>query len=239
MNNLPPVITVDGPSGSGKGVLSKKLANVLQWNLLDSGIIYRVLALIALNSKIDVGNEIALANIASNIKINFVKKLDRYLVFFNKKEITQDIYKESIGNFASIIATLPKVREALLKYQRKFCTFPGLIADGRDMGTVIFPHAVLKIFLYASLEERKKRKLHTLKNIFFNVNCEKQYWILRMMQERDNRDCNRMIAPLLPADNALILDSTNLSQEETSIKVFAYIKKNLLLPSELLYKIHS
>lgn len=237
MNNLPPVITIDGLSGTGKGVLSKKLANIFGWNLLDSGIIYRVLALIALNNKIDINNELKLAELANTIKINFVNKLNSFLVFLNNQEITQDVYTEHIGNVASKIALFPKVRITLLEYQRTFRIFPGLIADGRDMGTIVFPNAVLKIFLYASFEERKRRKLYQLQKKFFNVNFNCS--TVQMIKERDKRDYNRKLAPLFPAANALVLDSTHLSQKEIKVKVCTYIKENLLFPSEILCKIHS
>lgn len=237
MNNLPSVITIDGPSGTGKGVLSKNLANIFGWNLLDSGIIYRVLALIALNNKIDINNELELAKLANTIKINFVNKVNDFLVFLNNEEITQDVYTEYIGNVASKIALFPKIRTILLEYQRTFRVFPGLIADGRDMGTIVFPNAVLKIFLYASFEERKRRRLYQLQKKFFNVNFN--YSTVQMIKERDKRDYNRKLAPLFPAANALVLDSTHLSQKEIKVKVCTYIKENLLLPSEILCKIHS
>lgn len=239
MNNFPPVITIDGPSGSGKGALSKKLANILGWNLLDSGIIYRVLALIALHNKIDINNEIELVKLANNlIRINFINRLNRFLIFSHNKVIIQEIYTEFIGNIASKIAVFPKVRATLLEYQRTFCMFPGLIADGRDMGTIVFPNAVLKVFLYASTEERQRRRLYQLQRKFFNVEFE-HLKIKKIIKERDNRDYTRTLAPLLPAVDALVLDSTHLSRKEIRVKVFTYIKENLLLPSKNLCNIRS
>lgn len=238
MNCFPPVITIDGPSGSGKGTLSKKLASILRWNTLDSGMIYRILALIALNNHIDISNEMKLVEIANSVKINFINKLNKFLIFYDNLEITQDIYTEVIGNVASKIAIFPKVREVLLEYQRSFCVFPGLVADGRDMGTVIFPNAVLKVFLNASVTVREQRRLLQLKNKFCNVTNVK-FLILKNIRERDERDYNRKLAPLLPAVDALVLDSTYLSPEEITVKVFSYIKNNMLLPSDVLYNIHS
>lgn len=239
MNNFPPVITIDGPSGSGKGILSKKLASILGWNLLDSGIIYRMLALKVVNNKIDINNEFQLAKLAYTIKINFVNKLNKFSILFNNQEITQDVYTEFIGNVASKIAIFPKVRKILLEYQRTFCVFPGLIADGRDMGTVVFPDAILKVFLYASLEERKRRRLYQSQKKFFNVNLKFSKSMHNMIKERDQRDCTRALAPLFPAVDALVLDSTHLSPTEIRVKIFTYIKENLLLPSEFLRNIHS
>lgn len=233
VNNFFPIITIDGPSGSGKSTLSRKLANILGWNILDSGIIYRLLALMALNNHIDINNENKLVDLAKTIKVNFINKIDRCLILFNHKEITQNVYTEFVGNIASKIAIFPKVREVLLEYQRTFSVSPGLVADGRDMGTVVFPNAILKIFLYASLEIRKRRRLYQLQKQFFNVNFE--HFMVKIIQERDKRDCFRMLSPLLPADDALVLDSTYFSQEDIRMKVMTYIKKNLLLPSEILY----
>lgn len=233
MNNLLPIITIDGPSGSGKSTLSKKLASLLGWNVLDSGIIYRSLALMALNNQIDINDESKLEDFANTIKITFINKLGKFLVFFKNIEITQDVCTEIIGDVASKIAVFPKVREILLEYQRTFCVFPGLVADGRDMGTVVFPNAILKVFLYASLEKRRNRKLHQLQQKFSSVNFK--FSMLKKIQERDKRDYSRAVAPLFPAVDALILDSTYLSQEEVKVKVFTYIKKNLLLPSKILY----
>ncbi|URJ24888.1 (d)CMP kinase [Candidatus Blochmannia ocreatus (nom. nud.)] len=233
MSDVFPVITIDGPSGSGKGTLSRKLAKILGWNLLDSGIIYRVLALIMLIYKVDINYEEKILELIKVIKINFVKSYDSFIILFNGIRVTQDIYTETIGNYASKIAALSTVRKNLLIYQRAFCKWPGLVADGRDMGTVVFPNALLKIFLYASCEEREKRRLYQLKEKKNSVNYKE---FLSHIRERDDRDFNRRLAPLVPAIDALVLDSTYLSEEEVNSIVLMHIKESIMvLPPRVLY----
>ncbi|ADV33777.1 cytidylate kinase [Candidatus Blochmanniella vafra str. BVAF] len=220
--NIIPVITIDGPSGVGKGTLSRRLSNILGWNLLDSGIIYRILASIALDNNIDTNNEIKLIMLIPLIKIDFLRKNNRFIVLLNKKEIDKNIYTEIIGNLASKIAIFPKLRASLLRYQRKFCIWPGLVADGRDMGTIVFPNAMVKIFLYASERKREQRRLDQLQKTNFNVNFN---CLLSQIRERDNRDYTRKIAPLIPSVDALMLDSTDLSENEVTNKVLTYMKQ--------------
>nr|WP_159715426.1 (d)CMP kinase [Blochmannia endosymbiont of Camponotus nipponensis] len=224
MDNIFPVITIDGPSGVGKGTLSKGLAKILGWNLLDSGIIYRVLASVVLENKININHEEKVAVLTETIQITFINSKNNFIISFNGKKIKKDIYTETIGNCASKIATFSQVRKNLLRYQRTFCKCPGLIADGRDMGTVVFPNAKLKIFLYASFKERERRRLHQLQKKKLNVNFE---LLLSQIRERDERDYTRRSAPLTPAFGSLILDSTYLSAEEVKSKVLMYIRESM------------
>lgn len=225
MNKIFPVITIDGPSGVGKGTLSRGLAKIFRWNLLDSGIIYRVLALAALKNKINLNCEEKIAVFAEDIRIGFIKRENNIFVLFDGKEIKKDIYTETIGNYASKIAAFSKVRRNLLKYQRAFCQYPGLIADGRDMGTVVFPNAELKIFLYASFKERERRRVHQLQKKKIDVNFK---LLLSQIRERDERDYKRKSAPLTPAIGSLMLDSTHLSAEEVQSKVLTHIRESLV-----------
>lgn len=234
MGNIFPVITIDGPSGAGKGTLSRTLSKILGWNLLDSGVIYRVLALVALKNKINIHREEKVAALAEKIQISFTNRKNSFFVLCNGKEIKEDIYTETIGNYASKIAAFPQVRQNLLAYQRTFRQCPGLIADGRDMGTVVFPNAELKIFVYASFDERKRRRLHQLRKKNFNVNLK---FLLSQIKERDERDYNRKLAPLTPAIDSLILDSTHLSEEEVKSKVLVYIRESLVFFPRILYNI--
>lgn len=224
MNKVIPVITIDGPSGSGKGTLSRKLANDFGWNLLDSGIIYRILAKKALLEKIDINNEKQLLILISNMKIDFINIKNEFFIFCNNQKINNNIYTEFIGNFASRIAMSPNIRQSLLVYQRKYCVSPGLIADGRDMGTIVFPNAIIKFFLYATYTVRKRRRLKQLRKINFNIKIED---LVSQIKERNERDYARKIAPLIPAADALVLNSTELSEIEVINKMKIYIKKKL------------
>ncbi|HGJ5875233.1 MAG TPA: (d)CMP kinase [Arsenophonus sp.] len=223
---LPPVITVDGPSGAGKGTLCQALANKLGWQLLDSGAIYRVLALAALHHHVDIKSEEALVPLAANLDVRFEPREKELVVMLEGEDVSNEIRTEVIGNTASLAATFPRVREALLRRQRAFRTKPGLIADGRDMGTVVFPDAPVKIFLDASAEERTRRRMQQLQEKGFDV---KLRGLLIDVKERDYRDSNRVIAPLVPAKDALILDSTKLSIEGVIEQVLTYVKKKQIL----------
>lgn len=220
---LPPVITVDGPSGAGKGTLCQALANKLGWQLLDSGAIYRVLALAALHHHVDIQSEEALVPLAANLDVRFEPSEKELAVMLEGEDVSNEIRSEIVGNTASLTATFPRVREALLRRQRAFRTKPGLIADGRDMGTVVFPDAPVKIFLDATPEERAHRRLQQLQEKGFDVKLSD---LLVDIKERDYRDRNRLIAPLVPAKDALILDSTKLSIEEVIKQALAYVKKS-------------
>ncbi|UTH29882.1 (d)CMP kinase [Ectopseudomonas hydrolytica] len=202
-----PVITVDGPSGSGKGTLCALLAKQLGWNLLDSGALYRLLAFAAGNHGIDLTNEEALKQLAAHLDVQFIDKR----IVLEGEEVTDAIRNEQVGAGASMVASLPVVREALLQRQRAFQEEPGLVADGRDMGTVVFPDAPLKVFLTASAEERARRRYLQLKAKGDDVNLAS---LLDEIRARDERDTQRAVAPLKPAADAILLDSTELSIEQ-------------------------
>ncbi|MGL9760333.1 MAG: (d)CMP kinase [Symbiopectobacterium sp.] len=217
-----PVITVDGPSGAGKGTLCKALAETLQWNLLDSGAIYRVLALAALHHQIDIGSEEALVSLASHLDVRFIAEGGQLKVILEGKDVSNEIRNEMVGNTASRAAVFPHVREVLLCRQRAFREAPGLVADGRDMGTVVFPDASVKIFLDVSAEERAQRRMLELQEKGFNVNFER---LLSEIKERDARDRNRPVAPLISAANALVLDSTDMFIDDVIAKSLIYVRK--------------
>ncbi|CDL82634.1 (d)CMP kinase [Xenorhabdus szentirmaii] len=228
MAAIAPVITVDGPSGAGKGTLCQALAEALGWQLLDSGAIYRVLALAAIHHQVDIQSEDALVPLAANLDVRFVPENGKLRVILEGEDVSNEIRTETVGNTASQTATFPRVREALLRRQRAFRLVPGLIADGRDMGTVVFPDAPVKIFLDASAQERARRRMLQLQDNGFSVNFEN---LLSEIQERDFRDRNRTVAPLVPAQDALILDSTSMSIEEVIDKALTYAKNTLEIPA--------
>lgn len=208
-----PVITIDGPSGSGKGTVAALLAAKLGWNFLDSGALYRLLAFAARNHGVDLTNEEALKLLAAHLDVQFgaSKGGDGMHIVLEGEDVTQAIRNEQVGAGASQVAALPVVREALLQRQMAFREPPGLVADGRDMGTVVFPDAPLKIFLTASAEERARRRYLQLKDKGDDVNLAS---LLDEIRARDERDTGREVAPLKPADDAVQLDSTHLSIEQ-------------------------
>ncbi|MDG6469410.1 (d)CMP kinase [Glaesserella parasuis] len=218
------VITVDGPSGAGKGTLCHALAEKLGFDFLDSGAIYRVLALAAVKQGIAFENETALAQLGRNLNVKFVPENNEIQVILDGENVGDQIRTAQAGQNASKIAVYPQVREALLQRQRDFRSPKGLIADGRDMGTVVFPEAEIKFFLDASAEERTKRRVKQLQEKGFNANFDE---ILAEIKERDFRDRNRPVAPLVPAKDAMILDSTHLSIEEVIQQALDYIAQKL------------
>ncbi len=213
MHNNIPVIAVDGPSGSGKGTLSRIISERLGWGLLDSGAMYRLLALDCLKNNLDLQNEVAVAKLAAEMAIEFknCKESQEIKVFLDNEDVTLQLRTEETGNAASKVAAIPSARAALLQKQRDFACAPGLVADGRDMGTVVFPNAKLKVFLTASAQERAKRRYNQLKQNGFDVNL---HALLKEIEERDERDMNRTSAPLKPADDALIIDSSSMTIDE-------------------------
>lgn len=204
----PPVITIDGPSGVGKGTVSRLLADELGWRVLDSGALYRLLALAAASRGVDPEDEAALFALGRELDCEFLRGKDRERVLLNGFDVTTEIRSETCGNNASRLARLPGVREALLDRQRDFRRFPGLVADGRDMGSHVFPDAELKIFLTASPHERAGRRHKQLKAQGADVNLPS---LLAEVNERDRRDRERTLSPLGPADDAVLIDTTDLT----------------------------
>ncbi|MCH8845385.1 MAG: (d)CMP kinase [Proteobacteria bacterium] len=221
-----PVITVDGPSGTGKGTVCSHLANWLGWNFLDSGALYRVLAVAAEKYDLARDNEPGIAELAESLDVVFDRPQPGkdVTVIFEGNDISQQIRTEECGNSASQIATLSEVRSALLERQRKFRQKPGLVADGRDMGTVVFADAPLKIYLIASAAERAKRRYKQLKQKGFSVNLPR---LTADIAERDTRDSQRTISPLKPADDAIVVDTTTLEISTVILKIEKLVRETL------------
>ena len=216
------VITIDGPGGSGKGTIAGLLAERLGWRLLDSGALYRLLAFAARNHGIELDNEPALKTLAAHLDVQFIAREGGQRIILEGEEVTDLIRTEQVGEGASRVAALPCVREALLQRQRDFLEAPGLVADGRDMGTVVFPHAPLKVFLTAGAEERARRRFLQLKAKGENVNLAS---LLEEILARDERDTRRSVAPLKPADDAMVLDSTELSIKQVLDCILSEVAK--------------
>ncbi len=216
-----PVLTIDGPSGSGKGTLAQRMAEKLGWHYLDSGALYRVLAQAALLAEIDLADEIALAKIAANLPVTFQIAQDTLTVLLNGQDVSLLIRSEQAGNAASKVAAIPSVRTALLQRQRDFRQAPGLVTDGRDMGTVVFPDAPYKVYLTASAEVRASRRYKQLKEKGIDSNLAD---LIVEITERDERDQQREVAPLRPAADAIILDSTALGIDTVFQRVSELIR---------------
>jgi cytidylate kinase len=221
MEQTTPVITIDGPSGAGKGTVCRLLAQKLGWEILDSGAIYRVLALASIHHQIEPTDEESLMPLAAHLDVQFLSTETSSKIVLEGEEVTQAIRNEEVGGIASQIAALPRVREALLRRQRAFRQLPGLIADGRDMGTVVFPDAEIKVFLTASAEERANRRYLELKEKGHDVKIGD---LLSEIQARDDRDTNRTVAPMVPAEDAIEVDSTNISAQEVFQQLISVVE---------------
>lgn len=211
-----PVICVDGPSGAGKGTLCRQLAQVLDWHLLDSGALYRAVGVACQRADIELGVASEVAEIAAVLEVDFRATEEGVAIWLAEEDVTTDIRSETGGLGASQVALHPEVREVLLAKQRAWARAPGLVADGRDMGTVVFPDAPLKIFLTASAEARAERRFHQLQGMGQDVSLPR---LLVDIQERDARDSFRKSSPLMPAGDAILIDSTVLTAEEVVMKV--------------------
>jgi cytidylate kinase len=211
-NSNIPVITIDGPTASGKGTVAHKVADHLGFHLLDSGALYRLTALSAIRRGTDMRDEHALAKVAEHLPVRF----NGGHIYLGTEEVSNAIRVEEVGNTASKIAALPAVRQALYGLQLSFRETPGLVADGRDMGTVIFPGAKLKVFLTASVEARAQRRYKQLIDKGFSANMDD---LLADLQSRDARDTQRAVAPLVPAEGAHLLDTSHMTVDEAVAQV--------------------
>jgi CMP/dCMP kinase len=218
-----PVLAVDGPGGAGKGTLCRRVAERLGWRLLDSGALYRLVALAAADAGVELDDEPGLAVVARDLPARFAGER----VLLGDKDVTEAIRSEACGDQASRVAALPSVRTALVGLQRGFRRPPGLVADGRDMGTVIFPDAELKVFLTASAEERAMRRYKQLKEKGFDVNLA---GLSAEVAARDRRDAERAVAPLRPAPDACVIDSTELNIDQVVEAVLDELRQRRLMP---------
>lgn len=205
-----PVLTIDGPSGSGKGTIARLLAKRLGWHMLDSGALYRLTGLAARRRGIDLSEAEAVARVAAELDVRFEGD-EETRVLLEGEDVTLAIRSEEAGADASKVAAHPAVREALLERQRRFAQPPGLVADGRDMGTVVFPDAMVKIYLDASAEVRGERRYKQLKDKGLDANLSQ---IIEDIRQRDQRDMQRPVAPLKPAEDAYVIDSSHLTVEQ-------------------------
>jgi cytidylate kinase len=219
-----PVLTIDGPSGAGKGTISRLVAKKLGWHYLDSGSIYRSLAIATIEAGIKPDNVEAIISVAEKMDLAF-ECTDELIVILNQKNITSLLGTETTGNVASIIAAIPQVRSVLLQKQKDFRKMPGLVADGRDMGTVVFPDAEIKVYLTASTAQRAQRRYKQLKEKGIDVNIE---MITSEIEDRDARDKGRETAPLTRASNAILIDSSDMTIEEVISQVLRLVPQRFI-----------
>ena len=221
MSEQVPVVAIDGPVGSGKGTIARRVAQALGYHLLDSGALYRLTALAAAKQGVDLGDVGAVARVARELNVRFDSHSDgSERIWLDDEDITLEVRKETSGEMASVVAVIPQVREALLERQRAFQQAPGLVADGRDMGSLVFPSASVKIFLTASAEERAMRRHKQLKGKSIDVSLAA---LSRDIEDRDRRDSERSVAPLRPAEDARILDSSGQSIEAVTQTVLDWV----------------
>lgn len=219
-DSIVPVICLDGPSGVGKGTACLAVAKQLGWYILDSGSLYRITALQVArsfpNNEVNSLSDAQLTDIITSLKISYIEKNNQLTILLDNEDISEAIRAEEIGEKASQIAVIPAVRAALLERQRDFLQVPGLVADGRDMGTVVFPDSPLKFYLTATPEERAQRRYKQLKDKGIDVNLSS---LVEDLRQRDERDMNRDAAPLKPASDAIIIDTSSLSVEQVTNEV--------------------
>jgi len=222
--NTVPVITIDGPSGSGKGTISRMVAGQLGWHFLDSGALYRLVGLAAQHHAVSLDDQATLQTLAAHLDVQFQADEEgvESRIILEGEDVTDTIRTEACGQTASVVAALPPVRQALLQRQRAFREPPGLVADGRDMGTVVFPQAEVKVYLTASREERARRRYKQLNDKGVNVNLQH---ILDELAERDARDSGRSISPLRAAKDAVVIDTTRMGIDEVVANVVTEWRK--------------
>jgi len=219
------IITIDGPSGVGKGTVAQRLANALNWHFLDSGALYRVLALAAQRQGVSTEDTDTLEKLSESMPVKFRVMPDHTTrIYLNDEDVTTFLRTEQCGEWASKVAVIPGVRHGLLQRQRSFCQSPGLVADGRDMGTVVFPEATLKFFLNATANVRAERRYKQLINQGVSVNLTE---LEREILARDARDRNRLVSPLRPAEDAIKIDTTQLSANQVFEQVHALVLERI------------
>ncbi|PCH85058.1 MAG: cytidylate kinase [Piscirickettsiaceae bacterium] len=215
------VLTIDGPSGSGKGTISKRIAETLGWHYLDSGALYRALGVAAIANNIELDDEQALTDLANRVSLEFKRdQQQQWVVLLDGQEIQQQLQTEAVGDVASKLAVFAKVREALLLKQRGFEQAPGLVADGRDMGSVVFPNASNKVYLTASAGIRGKRRYKQLIEKGINANLRV---VIEDIEQRDERDKNRSASPLIIPDDALVIDSSDIGIDEVVNQIVSFL----------------
>lgn len=219
-----PVLTVDGPSGAGKGAVSARVAAALGWHALDSGAVYRSVALAALEGGVDTADESGLVRLCRNLDLAFRPGEDGIEAFLDGRHLGDALRAEAVGVASSQVASVPAVRAALLDLQRAFRRPPGLVADGRDMGTVVFPDAPVKVFLDASVAERARRRYKQLKEKGEDVIFDR---LINDLQERDRRDRERAVSPTLPAADAVVVDSTSLGLDDVVERVLTMVRRRV------------